>query len=183
VFLRECRNPPGGIGTETAVAPKPRRSTAAARNARASRNRACSLSLVGFISEGVSAFICTCVFWGEKVYRTFRNLSRRSTQGQRTGSGAHPACHRAGHPCPAQGVWTFWSSQPRGLPDGSRRSPRGLWGGDLRETAQERSCTPAGVPDRLLLRVLETGVAPESTACGENCGRGAECRAVLSLRG
>ena len=88
VFLRECRNPPGGIGAETAVAPKPRRSTAAARNARASWKRTSSLSSVGFISEGVSAFTCTCVFQGEKVYGRFKNLFRRSTQRQRMGLGS-----------------------------------------------------------------------------------------------
>ena len=41
-------------------------------------------------------------------------------------------------------VWAFMSSQPEGLPDGSRKSPRGSWGGDFRATAQNRACTPAG---------------------------------------
>ena len=54
--------------------PKGRRSTADARNGRASRKRTSSLLSDGFISEGVSAFICTCVFQGEKVWKNLRNL-------------------------------------------------------------------------------------------------------------
>jgi hypothetical protein len=45
----------------------------------------------------------------------------------------------------AAGVWTFWNSQPEGFPEGGRRSPRVFGGGDLRATAQEKSCPPAGV--------------------------------------
>src|SRR5664279_57038 len=60
---------------------------------------------------------------------------------------------------PRSGAWTFWISQPKGLADGSRRSPRVFRGGDLRATAQERSRTPAGFPDLLLPSVLEIGVA------------------------
>jgi hypothetical protein len=37
---------------------------------------------------------------------------------------------------------------PKGLPDGSRGSPRVSWGGDLRVAAHERPCTPAGCKTR-----------------------------------
>jgi hypothetical protein len=40
------------------------------------------------------------------------------------------------------------SGNPKGWPDGSRRSPRVSWGGDLRATAQDRTCTPAGCQTR-----------------------------------
>jgi hypothetical protein len=40
------------------------------------------------------------------------------------------------------------SGNPKGLPDGSRRSPRVFGGGDLRATAQEGFCTPAGCQTR-----------------------------------
>src|ERR1019366_6335637 len=52
------------------------------------------------------------------------------------------------------GIWTFWISQPEGLPEGSRRSPRVFGGGDLRATAQEEAqhpgwgARPASEPDR-----------------------------------
>ena len=49
---------------------------------RASRKRTCCLSSAGFISEGVSAFICTCVFWREKVWRNLRHSSRRCQSGK-----------------------------------------------------------------------------------------------------
>ena len=82
------------------------------------------------------------------------------------------------------GVWTFWISQPEGLPEGSRRSPRVFWGGDLRATAQEKSCTLAGVPDSSRPRLLEIDVVPEPITCCEN--RGAvdpECEAVSPTNG
>ena len=60
------------------------------------------------------------------------------------------------------GIWTFWISQPEGLPEGSRRSPRVFGGGDLRGTAHEKSCTPTGVPDPSLPSRLEIGIAPEN---------------------
>ena len=36
------------------------------------------------------------------------------------------------------------SGNPKGMPDGSRRSPRVSWGGDLRATVLDRTRTPAG---------------------------------------
>jgi len=58
---------------------------------------------------------------------------------------------------PTPGVWTLRFSQPGGLSDGGRRGVFG--GGDLRATAREKSCTPAGVPDSSLSGLLEIDVS------------------------
>ena len=82
------------------------------------------------------------------------------------------------------GVWSLCSSQPGGLPDGSRWSPRVVRGGDHREASRKRSRTPAGVPDSWLPRAHESGVAPKRRACCENSGPiDPECGAVLSSVG
>jgi hypothetical protein len=82
------------------------------------------------------------------------------------------------------GIWTFWIRQPEGLPEGSRRSPRVFGGGDLRATAQEKSCTHAGVPDSSRPHLLEIGVVPEPISRCENCGPiDLECGAVSPTNG
>ena len=55
----------------------------------------------------------------------------------------------------------FGSVNPKGCQKvaGGRR---GFGGGDLRVTAQEKSCTPEGVPDSSLPSLLEISVAPEN---------------------
>jgi hypothetical protein len=58
----------------------------------------------------------------------------------------------------------------RRVANGSRRSPRVPWGGDLRATVQERACTPTGVPDSLPPRLLE--IASEPITCCEICRPG-----------
>ena len=54
-------------------------------------------------------------------------------------------------------------------------------GGDLRAMAQERFCTPAGVPDSSLPHGLEVGLVPKPVDfCGNRrpCDPGAQDRAV-----
>ena len=72
VLLRDYGNP-WRVWDRDSRGPKARRSTADARNGRASRKRTSSLPAAAFISEGVRAFICTYAIWREKVWKNLRN--------------------------------------------------------------------------------------------------------------
>jgi len=85
---------------------------------------------------------CACGFQPKpRLMPKVSSIGRRLVRRAATGKSSLPPPPERGDEAAAR---TVWLGQPRGLPEGIRRSPSPQPHGDLRITAQQRPCTPIG---------------------------------------